>query len=283
MESIWACKTTHFWTRNTEMLQGEEGEDRSVVVPVTAARIQLPSGQQLDALRAGNWPNSTKARAVRGQRLSSSSLSHECNAIYSRLGSANYQSCLLSTTTTRALRRKTRNETPFRAHHLSYLHQGSSPRSRRPPRTLSAVSRIRPSAGKQRDYSPLTAQGCFSDALEVDVLLPSSASSTPTTATFRVYYTPPSPHFSSPSPASSSAPSLAPDPLSGAPATAPWLASPPKLSTRRSGGKGVVFVCVHGAGYSGLSFACFAKEVVAKGEGQVGVLAYDARGHGESL
>lgn len=42
----------------------------------------------------------------------------------------------------------------------------------------------------------------------------------------------------------------------------------------------MVFVCVHGAGYSGLSFACFAKDAVAKGGGKVGALAFDARGHG---
>lgn len=44
----------------------------------------------------------------------------------------------------------------------------------------------------------------------------------------------------------------------------------------------MVFVCVHGAGYSGLSYAAFGKSLVEKGEGKVGVLAYDARGHGES-
>ena len=42
----------------------------------------------------------------------------------------------------------------------------------------------------------------------------------------------------------------------------------------------MVFVCVHGAGYSGLSFACFAKDAVEKGGGKVGALAFDARGHG---
>jgi len=45
--------------------------------------------------------------------------------------------------------------------------------------------------------------------------------------------------------------------------------------------KGVVFVCVHGAGYSGLSYACAAKSLVEKGKGKVGVFSFDARGHGE--
>lgn len=36
----------------------------------------------------------------------------------------------------------------------------------------------------------------------------------------------------------------------------------------------------HGAGYSALSFAKLAKEVVEKGAGEVGVIAIDARRHG---
>lgn len=58
------------------------------------------------------------------------------------------------------------------------------------------------------------------------------------------------------------------------------------------GGNGVVFVCVHGAGYSGLSFAELARQLIEQAKGdeegaqgeenaRVGVLAYDARGHGE--
>lgn len=38
---------------------------------------------------------------------------------------------------------------------------------------------------------------------------------------------------------------------------------------------------MHGAGYSGLSYAAFGKALAEKGDGKVGVLAYDARGHGE--
>jgi protein phosphatase methylesterase 1 len=40
-------------------------------------------------------------------------------------------------------------------------------------------------------------------------------------------------------------------------------------------------VCHHGAGTSGLSFACFAKEVTDLTKGECGVLAIDARRHGE--
>lgn len=39
-------------------------------------------------------------------------------------------------------------------------------------------------------------------------------------------------------------------------------------------------VCHHGAGTSGLSFACFAKEVTDMTKGECGVLALDARRHG---
>ena len=41
-------------------------------------------------------------------------------------------------------------------------------------------------------------------------------------------------------------------------------------------------VCHHGAGYSGLSFACFAKEVTDLTNGNCGVLALDARQHGKA-
>ena len=52
--------------------------------------------------------------------------------------------------------------------------------------------------------------------------------------------------------------------------------TPPKLS----GVKGTVMVCHHGAGFSALSFACFAKEVENLSRGECGVLALDAREHG---
>jgi protein phosphatase methylesterase 1 len=46
---------------------------------------------------------------------------------------------------------------------------------------------------------------------------------------------------------------------------------------------GAYLVCHHGGGSSGLSFAALAKEVKAKSGGELGVLAYDCRGHGEFL
>ncbi|KAJ6611132.1 Alpha/Beta hydrolase protein [Mycena sp. CBHHK59/15] len=45
---------------------------------------------------------------------------------------------------------------------------------------------------------------------------------------------------------------------------------------------GTVMVCHHGAGYSGLSFACLAKEIGDMSKGECGVLALDARRHGKT-
>ncbi|GLB44809.1 putative demethylates proteins that have been reversibly carboxymethylated [Lyophyllum shimeji] len=45
---------------------------------------------------------------------------------------------------------------------------------------------------------------------------------------------------------------------------------------------GTVMVCHHGAGYSGLTFACFAKEVTEMTKCECGVLALDARRHGKT-
>ncbi|KAF5327446.1 hypothetical protein D9619_004998 [Psilocybe cf. subviscida] len=53
--------------------------------------------------------------------------------------------------------------------------------------------------------------------------------------------------------------------------------SPPKFQG------GEVMVCHHGAGYSGLSFACFAKEVTEMSKGECGILAMDARRHGKTV
>ncbi|KAL4074924.1 Alpha/Beta hydrolase protein [Scleroderma yunnanense] len=46
--------------------------------------------------------------------------------------------------------------------------------------------------------------------------------------------------------------------------------------------RGGVFVLHHGAGYSGTSFACLAKELVELTKGEVGVFAFDARRHGKT-
>lgn len=53
--------------------------------------------------------------------------------------------------------------------------------------------------------------------------------------------------------------------------------TPPKFAN------GTVMVCQHGAGYSGLSFACMAKEITDLSGGECGVLAIDARRHGKLL
>jgi protein phosphatase methylesterase 1 len=107
-----------------------------------------------------------------------------------------------------------------------------------------------------KDYSPLSAQGYFSQALAVNVTSTTGQNSgdneEPSTSHFRVYYTPSS------------------------------------ISRRRSNEdeddddtEAVVFVCHHGAGYSAMSFALFAKEIAELSNGTAGVLALDCRGHGE--
>lgn len=53
--------------------------------------------------------------------------------------------------------------------------------------------------------------------------------------------------------------------------------TPPKLAD------GTVIVCHHGAGYSALTFACFAKHVSIASQRECGVLSFDCRGHGQSL
>jgi protein phosphatase methylesterase 1 len=114
---------------------------------------------------------------------------------------------------------------------------------------LTRLARRRRLNGRpSRDYSPLSAADSFADALSVSVNLISD-STAPSSDTFRVYYTPPSP--------------------------------PTDDQDASGGGNGVVFVCVHGAGYSGLSWAAFAQELTKQSKGKVGVLAYDARAHGE--
>ncbi|KAI0373614.1 protein phosphatase methylesterase [Pilatotrama ljubarskyi] len=52
--------------------------------------------------------------------------------------------------------------------------------------------------------------------------------------------------------------------------------TPPKFED------GTAMICHHGAGYSGLSFACMAKEIADMSKGECGVLSYDCRGHGKT-
>ncbi|KAF5344906.1 hypothetical protein D9758_011578 [Tetrapyrgos nigripes] len=52
--------------------------------------------------------------------------------------------------------------------------------------------------------------------------------------------------------------------------------TPPKFAN------GTVMICQHGAGFSGLSFACMAKEIADLSKGECGVMALDARRHGKT-
>ncbi|KAI0256239.1 protein phosphatase methylesterase [Lactifluus subvellereus] len=56
--------------------------------------------------------------------------------------------------------------------------------------------------------------------------------------------------------------------------------TPPQTT---DGSAGSVMVCHHGAGFGGLSFALFAKEVTRLSNGGLGVLSLDARRHGKTL
>lgn len=148
-----------------------------------------------------------------------------------------------------------------------------------PSQTAQHDSLTTSASSDQGKYTPISAEGYFAEALAVDV--PTSAG---VTSTFRVYYSPPTPTSSSSSSSSTPSSSHPPPPPSDGPATAPWarqnLAAGLGAGHSPTSNNGTVFVCIHGAGYSGLSWACFAKDVVAKGGGKVGALAFDARGHG---
>ncbi|BGP56855.1 Protein phosphatase methylesterase 1 [Rhodotorula sphaerocarpa] len=134
------------------------------------------------------------------------------------------------------------------------------------PATIKSTSRRRRIGGlaaNSAQYAPISAEGHFAEALEVETAIsypyaaPGDAAAT-SQAHFRVYYT------------------------------------APEVGNRQGA---TVFVCVHGAGYSGLSFAKLAQQLVEanrgvnmqpsaagggtddENRGKVGVLAYDARGH----
>ncbi|KAK4684656.1 protein phosphatase methylesterase 1, partial [Tremellales sp. Uapishka_1] len=53
-------------------------------------------------------------------------------------------------------------------------------------------------------------------------------------------------------------------------------------SSPTAGGKETYLICHHGGGASGLSFAMLAKEVEERSKGELGVLSFDARGHGKT-
>ncbi|SPO34911.1 related to Protein phosphatase methylesterase 1 [Pseudozyma flocculosa] len=142
-----------------------------------------------------------------------------------------------------------------------------------------------------QDFSPLTAQGYFDQALEVDVPLCQSepvqaTQSNAPHAKFRVYYTPPRPSPRHPAP-SQRGPRHANAPPSGSFQDVSLSAAsmaPPTVDEEyddggESAGPGTLFLFHHGAGFSGLSYALTAAEITRTTEGQVGVLAFDCRGH----
>lgn len=100
-----------------------------------------------------------------------------------------------------------------------------------------------PPARAPAAYTPEKSDDCFAAALEVEI--PVDGAEAP--AKVRTYFTPPR--------------NAAPD---------------------GSLANTTVFVCHHGAGFGALSFALMAKEVTRLTRGEVGVLAYDCRGHGRS-
>lgn len=103
-----------------------------------------------------------------------------------------------------------------------------------------------PPACAPHALSPLKADDCFSEALELTISVPSPEAPGETKtqeAQFRAYYTPP--------------------------------------AGEMHRGQ-TVFVCHHGAGFGALSYALAARDMYALSEGEAGVLSYDARGHGRT-
>lgn len=93
-------------------------------------------------------------------------------------------------------------------------------------------------------FSPLKSDDCFTTALEIDI--PSvffGNKSVEECSTVRAYY------------------------------------SPPRMGISPSS---TVMVFHHGAGFGALSYALTAKEITIQTQGEVGLLAYDCRGHGRS-
>ncbi|WVQ73010.1 hypothetical protein IAR50_002573 [Cryptococcus sp. DSM 104548] len=125
----------------------------------------------------------------------------------------------------------------------------------KPPKTRG------PNKYDTQDYSPLSASGYFEQAFEVQP--PNSP------CAFRVYLTPPTTTIPS-SPSSPSGPTLGPGPA-------------PKVTTQQqTNPHGTYLICHHGGGSGGLSFAALAKEIKRVGGGEMGVLAFDCRGHGKT-
>lgn len=167
-----------------------------------------------------------------------------------------------------------------------------------------SLPQLRKRRQKVDDFAPRKAEGCFAEALEVDVPLASGS------ASFRVYYTPPKPKQTRqpPPPRASFRPAEKPV-FPGAAASLRDLdasVNSPSLPTLRPGvglpsddgdeedettatstqstasNPGTLFVFHHGAGFSALSYALTAAEITKMSGGEVGVLAYDCRGHGRT-
>ncbi|TKY90043.1 hypothetical protein EX895_000041 [Sporisorium graminicola] len=160
-----------------------------------------------------------------------------------------------------------------------------------------AIPRLLKRKQQQEDFSPRTAEGCFEQALEVDVPLDSDS------ALFRVYYTPPQPKqatqrqapFPRTEAGSASLQKLAVDVNSPSlPTLQPGVGLPnddadeddeeqtTTTSQAAPPNPGTLFVFHHGAGFSALSYALAAAEITKLSGGEVGVLAYDCRGHGRT-
>ena len=176
---------------------------------------------------------------------------------------------------------------------------GQSPSMPGPSR-LTASPRVSKQRRQAHDYSPRTAAGCFEEALEVDVPLETGS------ASFRVYFTPPKPkpprqptsrsNVYAPT-ASVTLPDIDVDVNSPSlPALRPGVGLPTDdgddedeaqhASSRHAAASlsnpGTLFVFHHGAGFSALSYALTAAEITKMTGGEVGVLAYDCRGHGRT-
>ncbi|KAJ1030642.1 hypothetical protein NDA18_001881 [Ustilago nuda] len=155
-----------------------------------------------------------------------------------------------------------------------------------------ASSSAGPSRHRQRnaeDFSPRTAEGYFEEALEVD--LPSQSGGS---IAFRVYYTPPNPKASAPLGPPAAEPSMKDVDINldspSLPTLRPGVGLPVTDDQDEGGAQptapaanpGTLFVFHHGAGFSALSYALTAAEIAKMTVGEVGVLAYDCRGHGRT-
>lgn len=131
-------------------------------------------------------------------------------------------------------------------------------------------------------YSPLSAEDCFEEALEVDIDQNTTAK---TRATFRVYYTPSKQKEKSRKGTARSS-HLAPDLSNLDTLQSPNISDSGDEEDQDTSGSsdgGTIFFFHHGAGYSGLSYALVAKHIVEQTKGEAGVLALDCRGHGKTI